>query len=130
MGQKPSPFPERKTFVKTPSQQGLPVLTMRVLLLFSIIVVFICTLENVNGQDHSLEKREVEGERDLVRKARETMPKKNEERPKHKKMKGKNRKGKDSHKKKRRGPKGDKKAHRREKGDKKDKKKMKMKKNK
>merc|ERR1712128_162012 len=95
--------------------------TMKVLLLFSIIVVFVCTLENVNGQDHSLEKREEEGERDLIRKARETMPKKNEERPKHKKMKGKKRKGKDSHKKKRRGPKGDKKAHRREKGEKKDK---------
>merc|ERR1712128_288382 len=74
--------------------------TMKVLLLFSIIVVFVCTLENVNGQDHSLEKREVEGERDLIRKARETMPKKNEERPKHRKMKGKKRKGKVSHKRK------------------------------
>merc|ERR1712128_183283 len=68
--------------------------TMKVLLLFSIIVVFICTLENVSGQDNSLEKREVEGERDLIRKARETMPKKNEERPKHQKMKGKKTKGK------------------------------------
>merc|ERR1739838_94703 len=99
--------------------------TMKVLLLFSIIVVFICTLENVSGQDNSLEKREVEGERELIRKARETLPKKNEGRPKHKKMKGKKRKSKDSNKKKRRGSKGDKKARRREKGDKKDKKKMK-----
>merc|ERR1711892_283121 len=69
--------------------------TMKVLLLFSIIVVFICTLENVSGQDNSLEKREVEGERELIRKARETLPKKNEGRPKHKKMKGKKRKEED-----------------------------------
>merc|ERR1712030_295247 len=62
---------------------------MKGFLVLLSVVVFICALQNANGQDSSLENKELEGRQDLLRKTREALPKKKEasKRRKHNKRK-------------------------------------------
>merc|ERR1711970_1665371 len=111
---------ERTTFVSHPIKRGLPffnkkklAFTMKGLFIISIILVLACALENVKGNENSLEKvgEEARGE---LRTVREAMPGKKERKKSRggKQKKTRKRKGKKDRKSKRKSKKTDKKKSR------------------
>merc|ERR1712203_680180 len=122
MGQKPSPPHGENNLCQPPHLAGpsffnkKPACTMKGLFIISIILVLACVLENVKGNENSLEKvgEEARGE---LRTVREAMPGKKERKKSRgeKQKKTRKRKGKKDRKSKRKSKKTDKKKRKPEK---------------
>merc|ERR1712203_201435 len=119
MGQKPSPPHGENNLCQPPHLAGpsffnkKPACTMKGLFIISIILVLACVLENVKGNENSVEKvgEEARGE---LRTVREAMPGKKERKKSRggKQKKTRKRKGKKDRKSKRKSKKTDKKKSR------------------